>query len=137
VQPASTASRRGAGAPLARELDRETNGCAAAWRRVRGAEHPFYESLDAVLQVLTLRDREIHDHAHRVEELSLRLARRLNRGSDEIDNLRRAACCTISAGWRCRRAVSASRGRSRPRIQVLWREGPHIHLRAAARFARI
>lgn len=50
-----------------------------------------YETLDAVVQMLTLRDRELYDHLHRVETLSLALASKLHLPQMEVETLRRAA----------------------------------------------
>jgi response regulator RpfG family c-di-GMP phosphodiesterase len=74
------------------EMDGETQRLRQQLGEAFGAiEISSYETLDAVVQMLTLRDRELYDHLHRVETLSLALASALHLTAAEIDTLRRAA----------------------------------------------
>ncbi len=67
-----------------------------------------YDSLDAVLQMLTLRERDLYDHAHRVETLAMELADALELEADRAASRCGARrCCTTSAAWPCRRCCSA------------------------------
>ncbi len=85
-----------------------------------------YESLDAVLRVLTLRDREIYEHAHRVEDLSVKLARRLGRPDEEIETLRRAALVHDIGRLALPTALFRKPGPLSTDEQILVREGPHF-----------
>jgi response regulator RpfG family c-di-GMP phosphodiesterase len=85
-----------------------------------------YESLDAVLQVLTLRDREIYEHAHRVEALCQRLAARVNLPADEIDTLRRAALLHDIGRLALPPALFRKAGPLSSDEQLLVRESPHF-----------
>jgi response regulator RpfG family c-di-GMP phosphodiesterase len=85
-----------------------------------------YESLEAVLRVLTLRDREIYEHAHRVEELSLRLARHLSRPDAEVDTIRRAALLHDIGRLALPPSLFRKPGPLSSEEQILVREGPHF-----------
>jgi putative two-component system response regulator len=85
-----------------------------------------YESLDAVLRVLTLRDREIYEHSHRVEDLAVRLARRLGRPDEEIEPLRRAALLHDIGRLALPPALFRKPGPLSTDEQILVREGPHF-----------
>lgn len=85
-----------------------------------------YESLDAVLQVLTLRDREVYEHAHRVATLCERLAVLLHLGEEQIDTMRRAALMHDLGRLALPQAVVRKAGPLSSEEQVLVREGPHF-----------
>jgi putative two-component system response regulator len=85
-----------------------------------------YESLDAVLQVLTLRDHEIYQHAHRVEELCVRIARRLGQPETDIDALRRAALMHDIGRLALPPSLFRKPGPLSSEEQILVREGPHF-----------
>jgi response regulator RpfG family c-di-GMP phosphodiesterase len=109
------------------ELDEETQRLRRSLSEAFAALNIHsYESLDAVLQVLTLRDREIYEHAHRVENLSVRLARRLSRGADEIDTLRRAALLHDIGRLALPSSLFRKPGPLSSEEQILVREGPHF-----------
>lgn len=74
------------------ELDAETQRLRQQLGEAFGAiEIQSYETLDAIVRMLTLRDRELYDHLHRVEALSVALAHVMERPAAEIETLRRAA----------------------------------------------
>jgi putative two-component system response regulator len=85
-----------------------------------------YESLDAVLQVLTLRDRDVYEHAHRVESLCQRLASRLNLPAGDIDTVRRAALLHDIGRLALPPALFRKAGPLTSDEQLLVREGPHF-----------
>jgi response regulator RpfG family c-di-GMP phosphodiesterase len=85
-----------------------------------------YESLDAVLRVLTLRDREVYEHAHRVEDLCVRMARRLGRPDEEIEPLWRAALMHDIGRLALPPALFRKPGPLSSDEQILVREGPHF-----------
>jgi response regulator RpfG family c-di-GMP phosphodiesterase len=85
-----------------------------------------YESLDAVLQVLTLRDREVYDHAHRVEALCQRLAVQVSLPEEAIETLRRAALLHDIGRLALPPALFRKAGPLSTDEQLLVREGPHF-----------
>jgi cyclic di-GMP phosphodiesterase len=85
-----------------------------------------YESLDAVLQMLTLREREIYEHAHRVETLSLRLAEAVHAPEHEREALRCAALVHDIGKLALPPALFRKPGPLSADEQALVREGPHF-----------
>lgn len=85
-----------------------------------------YESLDAVLQVLTLRDREVYEHAHRVESLCEQLALKLTISVEDVEHLRRAALLHDIGRLALPQALFRKAGPLSTDEQLLVREGPHF-----------
>jgi putative two-component system response regulator len=109
------------------QLDRETQRLRRSLSDAFAALNIHsYESLDAVLQVLTLRDREVYDHAHRVEALCQRLAGHMNLPAEEIENLRRAALLHDIGRLALPPALFRKAGPLSTEEQLLVREGPHF-----------
>ena len=85
-----------------------------------------YDSLDAVLQMLTLRERDLYDHAHRVEALCLRLAEALDWPDLSVETLRRAALLHDIGRLALPPALFRKQGPLSADEQLLVREGPHF-----------
>ena len=85
-----------------------------------------YDSLDAVLQMLTLRERDLYDHAHRVETLSMKLAEALGWHQLAGEPLRRAALLHDIGRLALPPVLFRKTGPLSPDEQVLVREGPHF-----------
>lgn len=85
-----------------------------------------YESLDAVLQMLTLRDHDLYEHAHRVATLSARLAEALSWSDPPRETLRRAALLHDIGRLALPPSLFRKTGPLTPDEQVLVREGPHF-----------
>jgi response regulator RpfG family c-di-GMP phosphodiesterase len=85
-----------------------------------------YESLDAVLQMLTLRERDLYDHAHRVESMCLRLADALHQPVSERESLRCAALLHDIGRLALPPALFRKAGPLSADEQMLVRENPHF-----------
>jgi response regulator RpfG family c-di-GMP phosphodiesterase len=85
-----------------------------------------YDSLDAVLQMLTLRERDLYDHAHRVEVLATRLADALGWAQIAREPLRRAALLHDIGRLALPPVLFRKTGPLSADEQVLVREGPHF-----------
>ena len=85
-----------------------------------------YDSLDAVLQMLTLRERDLYDHAHRVEALATKLADALGWKQIAREPLRRAALLHDIGRLALPPVLFRKTGPLSADEQVLVREGPHF-----------
>lgn len=85
-----------------------------------------YDSLDAVLQMLTLRERDLYDHAHRVQTLATELADALDWKQVAREPLRRAALLHDIGRLALPPVLFRKTGPLSADEQVLVREGPHF-----------